>query len=553
MIGAENAVIEGAKKYWTGPINKIRLSAMTMPVTALLADEIDALKAIIAHDRATHTTALSARDEEIERLRSQLRLLLAQRFGAKSERVEGDNPQLGLFDEAEVDAVAQIEEHATAVTTVAGHTRARGHRRPLPAHLPREELIHDLAEADKTCPYDGTRLAVMGEETSEQLDIVPAKIRVLQHRRLKYACPCCRQHVVTAPMPAQPIPKSQASAGLLASIATAKYADAQPLYRQSTQFERIGFDASRQTLARWMVQCGDLVQPLINLLRDRLLESATIRMDETTVQVLKELGRTAQSTSYLWVQQSGEREHPVVLYDYAPSRAGAVPVALLGSFGGYLQTDGYAGYHAVVVANGITPVYCFAHARRYFIEALKALGLNPNKLPLKPPDKARRPLKALGFIRRLYAIEHRIREQPPAKRLAARQADSVPVLNDLRAWLVETLPKVVPGAPLGKALGYLDRHWVGLIRYCDDGRLEIDNNRCENAIRPFVVGRRNWLFSDTVKGVQSSANLYSLIETAKANGLEPYAYLRRVFTSLPAATTVADIEALLPWAESTTD
>lgn len=480
-------------------------------------------------------------------------MLLAQRFGAKSERVEGDSPQLGLFDEAEVDAEIEAEEDDAAVTTVAGHTRARGHRHPLPAHLPREEIVHDLAEADKTCPHDGTRLEVMGEETSEQLDIIPASIRVLHHRRLKYACPCCRQHVVTASMPAQPIPKSQASPGLLASIATAKYADAQPLYRQSTQFERIGFEASRQTLARWMVQCGDLVQPLINLLRDRLLESACIRMDETTVQVLKEPGKTAQSTSYLWVQQSGERDHPVVLYDYAPSRSGAVPVALLGSFNGYLQTDGYAGYHAVVAANGITPVYCFAHARRYFIEALKALGLNPNKLPLKPPDKARRPLKALGFIRHLYAIEHRIRDQAAAERLAARQADSVPVLNDLRAWLMETLPKVVPGTPLGKALGYLDRHWDGLIRYGDDGRLEIDNNRCENAIRPFVTGRKNWMFSDTVKGAQSSANLYSLIETAKANGLEPYAYLRRVFTRLPAATTVADIEALLPWAESTTD
>ena len=308
-----------------------------------------------------------------------------------------------------------------------------------------------------------------------------------------------------------------------------------------------------QTLARWRVQCGDLVQPLINLLRDRLLESAYLRMDETTVQVLKEPGKTAQSTSYLWVQQSGEREHPVVLYDYAPSRAGAVPVALLGSFDGYLQTDGYAGYHAVIAANGITPLYCFAHARRYFIEALKALGLNPNKLPPKPPDKACRPLQALGFIRHLYAIEHRIREASPAERLAARQADSVPVLNDLHAWLMEILPKVVPGSPLGKALAYLDRHWAGLIRYCDDGRLEIDNNRCENAIRPFVMGRKNWLFSDTVKGANSSANLYSLIETAKANALEPYAYLRRVFTSLPAATTVADIEALLPWAQQPTD
>lgn len=519
---------------------------MVMRATEILPDDLATLKALIAHERATHMMALSARDEVIERLHAQMRLLLAQRFGAKSERVAEDSAQFGLFNEAETDAETALAEDP--VTPVAGHTRARSHRRSLPWHLPREEVVHDVAEADKICPHDGTRLTVMGAETSEQLDIIPASIRVLHHRRLKYACPCCRQHVVTAPLPAQPIPKSQASAGLLASIATAKYADAQPLYRQSTQFARIGFDASRQTLASWMIRCGELVQPLINLLRDRLLESAYIRMDETPVQVLKEPGKTPQATSYMWVQQRGERAQPVVLYDYAASRAGTVPVALLGPFKGYLQTDGYAGYHEIVAANGLTPVYCFAHARRYFTDALKTLGLNPNQLPPKPPDSARRPLKALGFIRHLYAIEHRIRDIPSEERLAARHTESVPVLGALRAWAVELGPQVVPSSPLGKALAYLDHHWQGLVRYCEDGRLEIDNNRCENALRPFVTGRKNWLFSDSVKGAQASANLYSLIETAKANKLEPYAYLRRVFTALPGAATVADIEALLPWA-----
>ena len=515
-----------------------------MRAIEVLPDDSATLKAIIAHERATHAMAL----EEIERLRAQMRLLLAQRFGAKSERVAEDSGQFGLFNEAEADTETDLSENAVTLTVVTGHTRARGHRQPLPAHLPREEVVHDVAEADKICPHDGTRLTVMGAETSEQLDIIPASIRVLHHRRLKYACPCCRQHMVTAPLPAQPIPKSQASAGLLASIATAKYADAQPLYRQSTQFARIGFEAPRQTLATWMIRCGELVQPLINLLRDRLQESAYIRMDETPVQVLKEPGKTPQSTSFMWVQQHGERAQPVVLYDYAASRAGDVPVALLGPFKGYLQTDGYAGYHAVVAANGLTPVYCFAHARRYFTDALKTLGLNPNQLPATPPDSARRPLKALGFIRHLYAIEHRLRGDTPAQRLAARHTESIPVLDALRAWAVALGPQVVPSSPLGKALAYLDHHWPGLIRYCEDGRLEIDNNRCENALRPFVTGRKNWLFSDSVKGAQASANLYSLIETAKANNLEPYAYLRRVFTALPAATTVADIEALLPWA-----
>lgn len=514
-----------------------------------LPEALDALKALLETERVTHRQALSVRDEEIERLRAQVTLLLAQRFGAKSERLGQDSPQLGLFNEAE--AEDDVIEDVRPITPVAGHSRTRGHRRALPAELPREERIYDLAAADKTCPHDGTPLIVMGEETSEQLDIIPASIRVLRHRRLTYACPCCRQHVVTAAMPAQPLPKSQASPGLLASVATAKYADAQPLYRQSAQFARIGFEAPRHTLARWMVQCGELVQPLINLLRERLMDSAYLQMDETPVQVLKEPGKTAQSTSYVWVQRNGERAQPIVLYDYAPTRAGSVPVELLGPFKGYLQTDGYAGYHAVVAAQGLTPVYCFAHARRYFTDALKALGLNPHQLPAKPPDKARRPLKALHFIRQLYAIEQRCRAHTPPQRLVARQAESLPVLHALRAWLDELSPKVVPKSPLGKALGYLDRHWQGLVCYATDGRLEIDNNLCENALRPFVTGRKNWLFSDTVKGAQASANLYSLIETAKANGLEPYAYLRRVFTFLPAAQALADIEALLPWAPQT--
>ena len=515
----------------------------------LIPDEVEALRSVVAHERAVHRTALEARDAEIERLREQVRLLLAQRFGRKSEKLATEAaPQLPLFNEAEAEAEPEAaEEESAEETPVSAHTRRRGHRAPLPAELPRLEVLHELAAADQVCPHDGTPLEVMGEETSEQLDVVPAQVRVLRHRRLKYACPCCRQTVVTAPLAAQPLPKSQASAGLLASIAVAKYADALPLYRQTAQLARLGLTVPRQTLASWMVRCGALVQPLINLLRDRLLESGYLRMDETTVQVLKEPGKTAQSTSYLWVQQSGERERPVVLYDYAPTRGGEVPLELLDGFRGYLQTDGYAGYHTVVEKRGLTPLYCFAHARRYFIDVLKGLGLNPNQLPHKPPDKARRPLKALGFIRRLYAVEQRQRDAAPEVRYAARQAESVLVLREFREWLSEIRPKVVPETPLGKALGYLDRHWDGLIRYCEDGRLEIDNNRCENAIRPFVTGRKNWLFSDTMHGARASANLYSLLETAKANDLEPFAYLRGVFTRLPAATCVEDIETLLPW------
>lgn len=510
-----------------------------------LPDDIDGLKALVINQAAT----IVERNNHIEHLKEQIRLLLARRFSPSSERLAPDGQQ-ALFNEAEAGVDAQLgEDEAAESSTVAvgAHRRRRGGRRALPEELVREEIVYELGAHERVCPHDGGELEVIGEATSEQLDIIPASVRVLRHRRLKYACPSCHGHLRTATMPAQPIPKSQASPGLLAYVAVSKYADALPLYRQSKMFGRIGVEIPRQTLSSWMVRSGQLVQPLINLLRDRLLEGSYVQMDETTVQVLKEPGKAAQSKSYLWAQRSGDRGRPVVLFDYDASRSGEVPMRLLGEFGGYLQTDAYDGYNAVVAANGIAQLYCFAHARRRFTDALKTLGLNPNKLPEKPPDKARRILKGLSFIRHLYAIEHRIREHPPDERYAIRQGESMPVLERLRAWVDALRPKILPKAPLGDALAYLDKHWAGLVRYCDDGRLEIDNNLCENAIRPFCVGRNNWLFSDTVHGAKASANLYSLIVTAKANALEPYAYLRYVFTELPKAQCVEDIEALLPY------
>jgi len=518
-----------------------------------LPEDVEQLRALVTHMAREHTKVLAERDATIEYLTEQLRLAIARRFGPSAERVS--EAQLGLFNEAEAlaaqdeagDADTPAATHDADPIAVPAHTRARGKRSALPAHLPRVVVAHELADEEQVCPHDGTRLERFGEQTSEQLDIVPAKIQVLQHVRATYRCPCCREHIITAPLPAQPIPKSQASPGLLAYIATAKYVDAMPLYRQAAAFERIEVPFARQTLARWMVCCGHgLVVPVINLLREEMLAGGYMHMDETTVQVLDEPGRAAQDKSWLWCQVGGTRARPIVLFDYDPSRAGAVPTRLLGDFTGYLHTDGYEGYNAVVQANGIKRLFCFAHARRYFVDGLKALGINPNKLPPKPPDKARRLLNALGFIKNLYAIERRIRDEPPEVRYQIRLRDSTPVLDRLREWSLETRPRVPPKTALGKALAYLDNHWPGLIRFLEDGRLEIDNNIAENAIRPFVVGRKNWQFSATPEGATASANLNSLVETAKANGLDPYAYLRHLFTWLPQATSLEDIEALLP-------
>lgn len=501
-------------------------------------NDLDALKAINAQLYADHAV-LSQRNAQLEArvllLQEQLNIALAKRYAASSEKVSLD--QIRLFDEAEVETRAAASVEAASIT-VPAHTRKKTGRRPLPEQLPRVEVIHELPEAERVCPHDGAPLMVISEVISEQLDIIPAQIRVLRHIRKTYAC-TCGQCIKTAPLPAQPIPKSLASPGLLAHVVVSKYQDALPLYRQEQILQRIGVDLPRATLANWMIQAGQLIQPLINLLRDRLLAYDILQMDETTVQVLKEPGKAAPSKSYLWLQRGGPPEQPILLYDYDPGRGAGVPKRLLEGFAGTLQTDGYAGYNAAVSMHRLTHIGCFAHARRKFDEAVKAQGKHKRR------GLAHR---GLAMIQKLYGVEKAVRTAVPAERHTYRLKHAQPILDELRAWLDESLPQVPPQSATGKALNYLHNEWHKLLGYRNDGRLEIDNNRAENAIRPFVVGRKNWLFSDSVHGVKASANLYSLIETAKANGLEPYAYLRRVFTELPQADSVEDLEALLPGA-----
>jgi transposase len=481
-------------------------------------------------------------------LQEQLNLALARRFAARSEKLSPD--QIRLFDEAESEALALGEAQAGAEHAdredidVPAHRRRRGTRKPLPQTLPRVEVRHELPKDERCCPHDGRPLQVIGEVASEQLDIVPATIQVLRHIRVQYACDC-GQCIKTAPLPPQPIPKSNASPGLLAHITVSKYQDALPLYRQETILQRIGVELPRSTLSQWMIKAGTLIQPLINLLRDQLLTYDVLQMDETTVQVLKEAGRRAQSQSYLWVQRGGPPERPIILFDYDPSRGQAVPERLLEGFSGYLQTDGYDGYNAVVAAGDLNHVGCWAHARRKFHEAVQAQG-KQSKKKTKGKAGGGKAQQGLALIQKLYQVERLARDCSPEARRALRQEKAAPVLEQLHAWLLKSLPEVPPKTATGKALAYLSNEWDKLQVYLQDGRLQIDNNLTENSIRPFVVGRKNFLFSDSVGGVKASANLYSLIETAKANGLEPYAYLRKVYTELPKAQSVTDIEALLP-------
>lgn len=516
-----------------------------MPTTqAQWPDDVEALKSLLV-EQGVRNEELQNENRRIKAqvlsLQEQLNLALARRYAASSEKISPD--QVRLFDEAEVgcaeaEGITQSEasESDDDTVTVAAHERKKRGRKPLPAALPRIDVIHELDASDRYCEHDGAPLTEIGEVTSEQLDIIPAEIRVIRHVRKQYAC-ACGQCLKTAPLPAQPIPKSLASPGLLAHITISKYADALPLYRQEQILKRIGVDLPRATLANWMMAAGELIQPLINLMRERVLEYDLVQMDETTVQVLKEPGKRAESKSYLWVQRGGPPDHPLVLYDYDPSRSQRVPAQLLEGFTGYLQTDGYEGYTAVAAKAGIAHVGCWAHARRKFSEAVKAQGKQ---------QRAGKAWRGLSLIQKLYRVERLMKEATPQQRHVARQEQAKPVLDELRKWLDSSLPQVPPKSVLGKGLNYLHHEWPKLVRYLEDGRLPIDNNLTENAIRPFVVGRKNWLFSDSVRGVKASANLYSLIETAKANGIEPYRYLRHLFAELPKAQTVADIEALLP-------
>jgi transposase len=472
-------------------------------------------------------------------LQEQVALLRHKLFSPKSERSpeDADSPQLAMFNEAEelLEEPAGGSSEAEAEEVVAPVKR-RGKRKPLPANLPRVEVIHELPEYERTCTC-GACKQVIGEETSEQLEIIPMQVRVIRHIRKTYACKACETAPVTADKPAQLIEKSLASPSVLAMLLTTKYADGIPLYRFEKMLSRHGIDIPRQTLARWVIQSGEQLQPLLNLMRDQLLGYPVLHCDETRLQVLHEPGRDPTAQSWMWVQSGGPPEKPVVLFDYSTSRAQDVPLHLLEGFSGYLMTDDYAGYNAVAAQTGIERLACWAHARRKFIDAQK----------VQPKGKIGRADMALNLINKLYGIERDLKEANDSERLVARQQRSQPLLGQLKAWLDKTQPQVTAQNALGKAVNYLASNWSRLVRYVEGGHLPIDNNRAENAIRPFVIGRKNWLFSDTPKGATASAQIYSLIETAKANGQEPYAWLRHILERLPLANSIEDFEALLPW------
>lgn len=488
--------------------------------------------------------------ERIALLEEQFRLAQLKRFAPRSEK-QADR----LFDEAEQiaakagdggeDADMPFPLPETGLPPSGEAARGKRGRKPLPADLPRTRIEYDLPDHQKACACCGHALHRMGEQTSEQLHI-EVKASVLQHVRLKYACRHCERHaihtpVVTAPMPAQPLPGGNASPALIATVMTGKYADGTPLYRMEAALARANIPVGRGTLAHWVIAPAERhLSRLVAALRATLLAQPLIHGDETTMQVLKEDGKSAQSRSYAWVYRSAaDSTCPVVLFDYQPGRGQQHPQAFLSGWHGTLMSDGYSAWRTI---EGVTHLGCAAHARRKFDEANRA-----------QKKKGGLALQALAFFGALYEVEALARGELPEGQTRAgythalRQQHSVPLLEAFKAWLEEKAPQVLPESLLGKAIGYARNQWQYLCRYVDDGAAPIDNNLLERDIRPFTTGRKNWLFADTVAGAQASAIIYSLMLTCRACGVEPFMYLRHVLTELPQRAPEADVTDLLPF------
>ena len=511
---------------------------------AVRASVLEAENAHLKSELAAREGRLLERESRIRLLEEALRAMRADRWGASREKLIAVPGQSLLFNEAEVSvelAAALGSEVALTATPLREDKPAstlKPGRRALASHLPRRVIRHELETAALVCAC-GATLTEIGTEVSEQLDYVPAKVEVLQHVRVKYACPGCERCVKTAPAAPQVLPKTNAAPGLLAHLVTAKYVDSLPLNRQEAIFARHGVDLPRATQAAWIIGLIEPLTPLLNLLDERLRESGYIRMDETPVQVLKS-DKAPTSEHWMWIRVAGPPRKRIILFDYHPNRSGAAAQSLLEGAHGVLQTDGYAAYDGVAARLGLTHCGCLAHARRRFFEAFKALPKNAAKSSTAAHEAVRR-------IDALYAIERQIKIAPDEERMQIRREREMPLLEALHAWANEQAAQTLPSGKLGEAFSYLLTQWPKLVRYINDPRVAIDTNLAENAIRPFAVGRANWMFADTINGAKASAALYSLISTARANALEPYAYLKNLFEKLPHARTVDDFQALLPF------
>lgn len=488
---------------------------------------------------------------KLEWFEEQFRLAQNRRFSSSSERSHPDQMSL-LFDEVEVSADLKVQE-PTLETVTYERRKARKNRKDHFEELPVETKEYFLPEDEQICGVCDGSLHPMSTQVRRELKIIPAQVKVVEHVQHVYGCRTCEKQgtstpIVTAPMPKPVIPKSLASASAIAYVLSQKFVDGLPLYRQEQHLARLGVALSRQTMANWVLNaCEKHLVPLYERMRHYLLQRDILQADETPLQVLREPGRAAETQSTMWMYRTGRDGPPIVTFEYQSTRAGKHPETFLTGFSGYLQVDGYAGYDRL--APTVTLVGCWAHARRKFDEALKAL---PSSKRSSGPVAAQ---VGLDYCNRLYAIERALKGTSPQRRKDQRDKLSAPVLVEFKGWLDEQILQTLPKSTLGQAINYCLNQWDKLIAFLQDGRLDIDNNRSERSIKPFVIGRKNWLFANTPRGAKVSSIAYSMVETAKENGLKPFEYLTYLFERLPNIETddPRALDALLPWSETLPD
>lgn len=489
---------------------------------------------------------------KLQWLEEQFRLSQQKKFGASSEKTNPDQLELPLFNEVEI-TTDEKEEEPTIETITYRRKKRVGQREAMLENLPTETIHYHLPEEEQVCLCCGEHLHEMSKQIRRELKIIPAQVKVIEHVQHIYSCRHCEQEAIETPivmakMPAPMYPKGLASPSAMAYIMNQKYVEGMPLYRQEKQFERLGVFLSRQTLANWMMYGAmNWLRLLYDRLHAHLLMQEILHADETTVQVLSEPGRAPTSKSYMWMYRTGRSRFAIVLYDYQQTRAAKHPKAFLEGFEGFLHVDGYQGYNDLPK---VTLSGCWAHARRKFDEALKAM---PPRV--KDKEKPCAAEEGLQFCHRLYKIEKEINELEDGSaevRKKQRLENSLPVLDAFLSWLKGQRSRVTPKSKLGQAIQYCINQWPRLTTFLEDGRLEIDNNRAERSIKPFVIGRKNWLFSKSMKGAKASAIIYSLVETAKENQLNPLSYLTYVFEQLPLIDVNNELalDQLMPWSET---
>jgi transposase len=472
---------------------------------------------------------LAEMTERLQQLEHIVADLLRERYGPKSEKIDENQLVLfvGEFLEKYADTPIVPPEAPEPKSKVTPHGRQR-----LPEHLERKRVVYDLPESERYCPECHAALKCIGEEVSERLEYIPASLHVLQEVCPKYDCEkgCT---VITAQKPMQPIEKGLPGPGLLAHVVVSKYADHLPLHRQEKMFEREGVTLSRSTMGDWMGRCAELVSPLYELMKQRVLSSNVMQTDDTPVGVLdRALSRTRTGRIWTYV---GDKEHPFTVYDYTPNRSRDGPMKFMKTFNGKLQADAYAGYEALYEDphRDVTETGCWAHSRRKFYDATSS--------------DVMRSMVMLGYIRLLYDIEREAKERNlnPDERLALRQDRSVPILKDIKAYLEREKPHVLPKSPEAQAIAYVLSNWDALMRYSEDGNLEIDNNGAERSLRGIAVGRKNWLFFGSDNGGRTAAILTSFIASCKRLEINSFAYLRDIFDRI-SAHPMSRLEQLLP-------